>query len=368
MQMRKTDNILTVIIPTYNEVGNILEIVKRLNKVLHGKKFNILFIDDNSLDGTIEKILQIKKEDDKVELIVRTTARGLASACIDGFINSNSEFVAVMDCDLQHDEKILPIMLEKLTSNNNLDLIVGSRYKEDGSSKSGFSTLRNFLSIFAISFTKFFLMIKLRDPMSGFFMIKKSKLNLLIPKLQPNGFKILADIVASSKGSLFIEEIGYDFKKRHSGESKMNLKVALELISLILSHLSYGFLSVRFILFAMVGLSGIFVQILSTYLLYEILNLPFLQSHIISVWFAMTNNFYLNNILTYRDRALNGQKYFKGLLSFYLICSIGALANVAFADFVYKNLKLWFFASMLGALLGALWNFIINSTFTWKVK
>ena len=148
----------------------------------------------------------------------------------------------------------------------------------------------------------------------------------------------------------------------------MSLIVAIELFALILSHLSYSLLSVRFILFAMVGASGIFVQLLSTYVLFKLLGISFLNSQILSVFIAMTSNYYFNNIITYKDRALLGKNYLKGLFSFYLICSIGALANVAFADFVFKNLEIWVVASILGALLGAIWNFIINSTFTWKIK
>ena len=363
---RKND--LIIIIPTYNEVGNIENIVKRIYDVLKEINFKILFVDDNSSDGTIERIQQIKKEYKFVDLIVRTNVKGLASACIDGFINSDADFIAVMDCDLQHDEKILPKMWEKLTNNDNLDLIVGSRHTEKGSAKSGFSFLRNFLSKIAIKFTNLLLIINVKDPMSGYFMIRKNKLTPIISKLQPNGFKILADIIASSKGDLSIMEIGYDFKKRQSGESKMSLIVAIELFALILSHLSYSLLSIRFILFAMVGASGIFVQILSTYILFKLLSISFLNSQILSVFIAMTSNYYFNNIITYKDRALLGKNYLKGLFSFYLICSIGALANVAFADFVYKNLEIWVVASILGALLGAIWNFIINSTFTWKIK
>ena len=110
-------NDLIIIIPTYNEVGNIQNIVKRINDVLKEINFKILFVDDNSSDGTIERIQQIKKENKFVDLIIRTNVKGLASACIDGFINSDSDFIAVMDCDLQHDENILPKMWEKLTNN-----------------------------------------------------------------------------------------------------------------------------------------------------------------------------------------------------------------------------------------------------------
>ena len=146
----------------------------------------------------------------------------------------------------------------------------------------------------------------------------------------------------------------------------MSLIVAMSCL-LNLSHLSYSLLSVRFI-YLQCSASGIFVQLLSTYVLFKLLGISFLNSQILSVFIAMTSNYYFNNIITYKDRALLGKNYLKGLFSFYLICSIGALANVAFADFVFKNLEIWVVASILGALLGAIWNFIINSTFTWKIN
>ena len=193
-------NDLIIIIPTYNEVGNIQNIVKRINDVLKEINFKILFVDDNSSDGTIERIQQIKKENKFVDLIIRTHVKGLASACIDGFINSDSDFIAVMDCDLQHDENILPKMWEKLTNNDDFDLIVGSRHTEEGSAKSGFSSLRNFLSKIAIKFTNLLLMINVKDPMSGYFMMKK--INSLLLYLNFNQMDLKSSqILASSKGN-----------------------------------------------------------------------------------------------------------------------------------------------------------------------
>ena len=370
MQVRNKFSLpkLTVIIPTFNEVENINIMVEKLEATFVSKNFEILFVDDNSDDGTIEAIKILESRKPNISLLLRVGRRGLAGACIEGIIAAKSDLIAVMDCDLQHDEKKLPEMLSKFNAKPNLDLIVGSRYSDDGKVAGGLSAIRKTGSRFAIWSAQKALGIKIKDPMSGFFMLRKLSVMPIINNLQPNGFKILADMIASSKGKWEIEEVGYEFKSRQSGKSKMDLRVAFELLGLILSHLSFGLLSIRFILFGIVGFSGIFVQLISTFFLFSILGLHFLQSHIFSIGIAMTSNFFLNNLLTYKDRSLLGKNYLKGLLSFYLICSAGALANVAVANFIFENLGLWVLASLAGALLGAVWNFVFSSIFTWKTR
>ena len=359
---------LTVVVPTFNELQNIKLIVEKLEMTLSTVDFEILFVDDNSDDGTIEMIKSLEIKNPRVSLLLRVGRRGLAGACIEGILSAKSDLVAVIDCDMQHDETKLLDMFSKFNENPNLDLIVGSRHSGKGKVAGGLSEIRKIGSQLAIWSTKKFLRINVTDPMSGFFMVKKTSVMPFIKNLQPNGFKILADMIACSRSKWAIEEVGYTFKKRQSGESKMSLAVALELIGLILSHLSFGFLSIRFILFAFVGLSGIFVQLLSTFLLLYFFYIPFLQAHILSILIAMTSNFSLNNLMTYKDRSLVGRKYFRGLFSFYLICSAGALANVAVADFIFNNIGVWILASISGALLGAIWNFIFSSIFTWKTR
>ena len=359
---------LTVVVPTFNEFQNIQAIVEKIEVTLSKVDFEILFVDDNSDDGTIDAIKSLELRNERVSLLLRVGRRGLAGACIEGILSAKSDFVAVIDCDMQHDETKFLDMLSRFDENSNLDLVVGSRHSDEGEVAGGLSEIRAFGSNLAIWITQKLLRIKVKDPMSGFFMVKKMSVMPIIKNLQPNGFKILADMIASSKNQWNIEEVGYTFKKRKSGESKMNLTVALELLGLILSHLSFGWLSIRFVLFAFVGVSGVFVQLLSTFFLLHALGLPFLQSHILSIIIAMTSNFSLNNLLTYKDRSLVGPKYFKGLLSFYLICSAGALANIAVADFIFRNVGIWLLASISGALIGAIWNFIFSSIFTWRTR
>ncbi len=366
--MKITNEMLTVIIPTYNEVGNIDNAINKISKALDGYNFRFLFVDDNSDDGTLKKINNFKSIQSNVDLIVRVGRRGLSGACIEGILNAKTPYIAIMDCDLQHDENLLKKMLNAFINDTNLDLVIGSRHTKKGSAKKGFSFVRELGSKLAIKFTKIILRINVSDPMSGFFMVKRSSIISKINKLQPNGFKILADILATSKGDLLTKELGYEFKKRNAGHSKMNFSIILELFGLILSHLSFGIIPIRFVLFGFVGFSGVIVQLISTYFFFKIVTLSFFYSHLISILITMTNNFYLNNSLTFKDHSLAGRSFFKGLISFYIVCSIGAFANIAVAEKIFNSIGIWYFASLIGALVGALWNFIFSSLFTWKTR
>lgn len=363
--------LLTVVIPTYNEVNNISKIVEKLEKALATINYEIIFVDDNSKDGTINKIRSFEAQKPNISLLLRIGRRGLSGACIEGMLISKSKLIAVMDCDLQHDEKKLLAMVNKFLNQNCLDLVIGSRHSENGKSKDGFNKIRKLGSDLAIFLTKKLLRIQTTDPMSGFFMVKKDSLVQIINNLQPNGFKILADIIACSNRTTkkwAIAEVGYEFKKRTSGQSKMSIIIILEFLGLILSHLTRGILSIRFILFGMVGLSGVFVQLFFTFLCLNFFIQPYIIAHSMGVLMAMTSNYYFNNLLTYKDRSLSGYLFFKGLVSFYVICSAGALANIGMAKLLYDYTEIWFLSSLMGAILGAIWNFIFSSIFTWKIR
>jgi dolichol-phosphate mannosyltransferase len=148
----------------------------------------------------------------------------------------------------------------------------------------------------------------------------------------------------------------------------MDGAVTLEYFGLILARLTGGTISIRFVLFLLVGLTGVLVQLLMVGVFLNLLKFSFFYSQIFAVIAAMTSNFFLNNMLTYRDQALSGKRIFLGLLSFYFVCSIGAVANVAVANLVYSFVSLWILASFLGSVMSSLWNFMSSKWLTWRIR
>lgn len=359
---------LTVVIPTYNEHANIRPMFALLDKALKGHAWEVVYVDDDSPDGTADEVRALSTEQPNVRVLHRIGRRGLSGACIEGILSSVSPNVAVIDCDMQHDETKLADMLAAMQSDPELDLVVGSRHVEGGSATGGFTAVRAWGSDVATSLTKRLLRISISDPMSGFFMVRREAFSGVVDGLQQQGFKILADMVAAARGSWKIKEVGYEFRDRQFGESKMDSAVVFDFLGLLVSRLSGGLLPLRFILFMFVGLTGLFVQLAVVRLALFVNGGEFLWAQSFGVFVAMTSNFVLNNMFTYRDRILKGRAFWTGLLSFYGVCFIGAVANVAVAELIYQLLPSWAIASIAGAVMGALWNFGASSIVTWKSK
>lgn len=359
---------LTIVVPCYNERENIGPLYALIDKALAGVHWAVMFVDDDSPDGTADAIRNLAQERENISLLHRVGRRGLAGACIEGILSSISPIVAVMDADLQHDETKLRDMLDKLRADPALDLVIGSRHVAGGSADQGFSATRSMGSRAATWLAQKLLGITVSDPMSGFFMLRRARFNQIVTNLQTQGFKILTDILFAARRQWRVAEVGYEFRSRQFGESKLDLAVVLEFFALIASRLTGGILPIRFILFAGVGLTGVVVQLLVLRVAMTVGDLPFYLAQSLGVWVAMTSNFALNNLLTYRDRMLRGGAWLRGLAMFYAVCFVGALMNVGVADLLHSNLFNWALASAIGAVVGALWNFVLSSLVTWQVR
>lgn len=357
---------LTVIVPTFNERSNVRPLFELLEKALSSVSWEAVFVDDDSPDGTADEVRALAQERPNLRVLHRIGRRGLSGACIEGILSSSSPYCAVIDADLQHDETRLPVMLSLLQDDPSLDVVIGSRNVEGGSVGNGLSRIRKWGSDTATTITRRILRITATDPMSGFFMVRRASFNQVVTELQTSGFKILSDMLSASRGRWSISEVPYTFRTRHSGESKMDAAVAFEFLSLLLARLTGGMVSIRFVLFALVGFSGIFVQLAAVSLVLAGAPDQFLLAQTVGVFLAIASNFFLNNMFTYSDRALQGRELWRGLFSFYLVCSFGALMNVGFAGLVYSALPLWAVASTAGAVAGAIWNFVASSLFTWR--
>ncbi|HSZ73361.1 MAG TPA: glycosyltransferase family 2 protein [Rhizomicrobium sp.] len=358
---------LSVVLPTFRERGNVAELVRRLDGTLGASGWEAIFVDDDSPDGTAETVKNIAAHDPRVRCLRRVGRRGLAGACIEGILSSSAPFVAVMDADLQHDEKVLPRMLARLEGGS-ADLVVGTRYVAGGDA-SAFSESRSLISKLATKMVHRLLGAEISDPMSGFFMLRRDRFDPIAGQLSPVGFKILLDIVTVARGHWRIAEESYVFAARKEGESKFNVQIGLEFLGLLLAKMSGGVLDPRFIFFALVGSVGLVVHLLALKLAMLSGAEPFRTAQWIATFVAMTSNFFLNNELTYRDRRLKGPALLKGLAGFYAFCSLGALANVDFATTLfYTDRQVWWVAGASGALMSALWNYAMSSMFIWRTR
>jgi len=355
---------LSVVVPTFNERDNVTKLFRKLEATLSGVAWEVIFVDDNSPDGTWDVVRALARQDSRVRCVRRIGRRGLSGACIEGILASSAPCAAVMDADLQHDETQLPKMLALLQSGQ-AELVVGSRYVEGGSADS-FDKQRAGASALATEVAKRVLRVRVADPMSGFFMIRRDRFEQLAPQLSTQGFKILLDIVATARGKLRTVEVPYSFGSRLHGESKLDSLVALDFLGLVLAKLTNDVVSLRFLLFAMVGGTGLFVHLGTLYIALKLFELPFPQAQAAGAFVAMTSNFVLNNFLTYRDQRLKGFAILGGLLAFYLVCSVGLFANVGVAFSVYDKQPIWWLAGAAGALMGVVWNYAMSGLFVWR--
>lgn len=354
---------LTVVVPTLNERDNIEPLIERFEKALDGVAWEAIFVDDDSTDGTIGVLQRLGRHDHRIRLVHRIGRRGLSSACLEGMAASTAPYIAVIDADLQHDESLLGRMLEVLKEGET-DLVVGSRYMEGGGVGT-WSESRQRISHVATRLSQIVLRTELSDPMSGFFMLTREMYERAAHRVSGKGFKILLDLVASVDGQVRFRELPFTFRERHAGASKLDTLIIYEFLVLLYEKLIGWLVPVRFLVFVTVGLIGATLHLSVLGVLVRGFEVPFDISQATATWVAMTLNFTLNNVFTYRDRRLRGLGFVRGLLSFYLVCSVGAVANVVLADFLFGNGIPWWLAGLIGAIIGAVWNFSLSNTLIW---
>jgi dolichol-phosphate mannosyltransferase len=357
---------LTVVVPTLNERDNIEPLVELLDAALETVNWEVIFVDDDSPDGTAEQVREISRGDRRVRCLQRIGRRGLTTACIEGALATSAPYIAIMDADMQHDEKLLPQMLALLKSEP-VDLVVGSRHVAGGGIGE-WDAARAKMSAVAARLSRIICKAEIADPMSGFFMLRREVLEGPLRRLSGQGFKILLDILASSPRPLRFRELPYEFRERQRGESKLDALVAWEYMMLIADKLIGHIVPVRFALFAFVGGIGLFIHMAVLWFALTVSGAAFDPAQAFAAVVAMTSNFFLNNFFTYRDRRLRGLALLRGLFTFYAICALGTVANVGIAGYVFARNEVWWLAGLAGVVVGSVWNYAVSSVFTWKQK
>jgi dolichol-phosphate mannosyltransferase len=354
---------LSIIVPTFNERENIAELIGRLVLCLADRSWEVVFVDDDSPDGTADLVREFAAADSRVRCVRRIGRRGLSSACVEGMLSTAAPYLAVIDADLQHDERLLPQMLDTLKESD-AEIVVGSRYAPGGDI-SGWDARRARMSRLAMRLSRVLIPADLTDPMSGFFMMRRSVLDASVHNLSAIGFKILTDLFASVPRPLRFKELAYRFRARRAGESKLDSVSAWDYVMLLLDKLIGRWISVRFLAFSIVGGMGVAVHFSVLTLVFQGLHSSFVWGQAAATLCAMTFNFIVNNLLTYRDMRLRGLRWLRGWASFVLACSLGGVANLGVASTVYGMGHGWFPAAIAGILIGAVWNYAVTMMLTW---
>jgi dolichol-phosphate mannosyltransferase len=356
---------VSIIVPTFNESQNIVELVRRVSACMEGERWEIVFVDDDSPDSTAAEVRRLASRHPNVRVLHRVGRRGLSSACLEGMLSSSAPFVAVIDADMQHDERILPEML-KLLRTRDVDVVVGSRYTAGGGIGQ-WDRKRALISRAATKLARAVVRADLTDPMSGFFMMRFDAMLVAVKNgVSGIGFKILLDLFASSPTPLRFLEVPYTFRDRFAGESKLDSRVAWDYMMLLLDKLIGHILPIRFIIFSLVGGVGVLVHLGTLSLFFKGLGWDFLTAQAITTLVAMTFNYLGNNILTYRDMRLRGWSLLKGWVSFAVMCGVGAVANVGVSSYLFERGMFWILAAVCGVIVGAVWNYALTSVYTWK--
>ena len=359
---------LSIIIPTFNEVKNIIPLIESLISIINDFRYEIIVIDDDSPDGTSEVVNNYINKNDNVKLITRIDRSGLSSAIKEGLIFARGDYLLVLDGDGQHDPACIKNILKKILDDHT-DLVIASRFLKS-SQLEGLSRKRSFGSTIAnnaarISLDKRY--INLTDYLSGCFCIKKKSAKNLLKKIEINGFKFLFELLSISKGRLRVKEVPLLFKRRLHGNSKLDIAIIWDFIISILHNFSFRILPRRAISFGFVGLSGILVQFLIVVLLTKIFLIDFYKALPFAVIGAASSNFLINNFLTFRFNKLKNLSLLFGYLKYLLVASLPIIANIGITTTFYNYVaRDKFIAQLAGIVIVYAWNYLASSSFIWN--
>ena len=378
---------VSVIVPTYNEADNIVEVITRLQHALRDQSHEIIVVDDDSPDGTWQVARSHSAGDPAVRVIRRIGERGLASAALDGMAAAEGDALAVMDGDLQHDETALPEMVRSVLDGG-ADVCVGSRTGESGSFGDR-SRLRHWLTAAGTALVRRLLprLRRTSDPLSGFFVVSRGLYERAAPRISRGlrEYKILWAFLARS-GGLDVTEVGYDFRPRVGGETKLSTAVLLDdLVNALALRLGRA-VSPRFVKYCLVGASGVAVS-LAVYGLGELAGLPTINlgiapdlnpiylSALLGIQASIVTNFLANNFFTFYDRRYRGWGLVGGLLLFQAVSIVGVFVQLAVFQLLHRNgfptasTNADVAAAVnnsIGLAVATLTNFFLNVSVTWN--
>lgn len=345
---------VSVVVPTYNERENIDELLSRIDASLKGIDYEVIVVDDNSPDGTAERVMELSSKY-PVRLVKRAGKLGLSSAILDGVKVCRGEYVVVMDADLQHPPEAIRDLLQHARE---CDVVIASRYVRGGGTV-GFSLIRRIISLGATYMARILIpqARRVKDPLSGFFLVKKNIIEET--KLAvPSGYKALIEVL-SQHNNLKICEVPYVFRARVRGESKLSEKEILNFVEQLL------ILMPDYYKFAVVGVSGVLVNLGVVWLLSYVLSMPHFIASIIGIETSLINNFIWNDLWTFKKRRF-GKRWWR-LLKYHASTAVGILAQYAVSQVTYYTLLRESLTSQtLGILAGFIANYLISKKYVWS--
>ncbi len=355
---------ISIIIPTLNEKGNINILYKKIKKSLDEVKlsWDIIFVDDSKDYETANVINDLKKNKTNIHLIKRFENRGLSSALIQGALSSNSNYIVFIDADLQHPPEKIKDLYSVIISKK-LDIVSASRFLENNKL---LHKKRYKASLFVNYLLKKIFKINYSDVLTGFFIIEDSFFKNNYKKLSNIGFKLLLDIILTKKNTVNYSEIPFKFEKRFSGESKLDSKVLIDFITLIIDKIFGKFIPARYFIYSFIGSLGVIFQLSIFYIL--LFFVSFIPSLVLSIILTVFFNYTLNNEITYSDLKKRGKFFYLGLLKYYFFCSFGAIFNFISAKMLYDSLLNIYLSVLLGAFVGSVWNYSMNNSYNWNNK
>ena len=359
---------ISIVIPTFNEVKNIIPLIKNLVALISNFEYEIIVVDDDSPDGTSEEVNKYMKFNKRIKLITRIGRSGLSSAIKEGLIFAQGKYLLVLDGDGQHHPSFVLDMIEEININKS-DIVIGSRFLKT-SNLEGLSNKRSQGSKIANKLARISLhknYSKVTDYLSGCFCLEREKTKKFIRKIEINGFKFLYELLSLSKGDLVVKEVPLTFKERRFGYSKLDVAIVWDFLVSIIHNLTLRLLPRSAVSFGLVGISGIFVQLFVTSFLVEIFLIEFYKALPFAIICAATSNFLINNQVTFRSERLKNFDLLIGLLKFLIVASLPVIANVGITTAFYKYISTdTFFAQIAGIAIVYAWNYLASSSFVWK--
>ncbi len=353
--------LLSLVICVLDEAEAIGPVLRELDDQLSQVPTEVIIVDDSVDEATANVVRAFMPKTITVRLVRRDGARGLASAAAAGWAIARGRVLGLMDGDGQHDPAIIPRLLGQLAEHD-ADVAVASRYV--AGARTGLTGYRQALSVAGTLLAKSVTGVATSDPMSGFFLFHRTWWEIARSKMNPMGYKVLLDLALSGPRKPRVREVATSLRTRLGGDSKLDFRVLADLLAQLIEKITHGVVPARFVLFGAVGASGVAVNV-GLLTMGTQLGLPYWGAALLAVMTAMTSNFLLNNLLTFRDRRLTGLALWGGLLSFYAACAGGAVVNELIGLALHSSGVAPAVAGLCGAVVAAVWNYAGASTLAW---